>query len=90
MMGFESALVGVVPLLAFVLALVEWVKKLGVVPPSWYPVVSMVMGALCGIGYKLSLGVITEFAGWFEAIVYGLALGLIASGVYDAAKSATR
>ena len=41
MMGFESAIVGVVPLLAFVLALVEWVKRLGVVPSSWYPVVSM-------------------------------------------------
>ena len=47
--------------------------------------VSLAIGLIFGIGYQLSLGVPTDYAGWFGAVIYGLALGLVASGIYDAA-----
>jgi hypothetical protein len=43
-----------------------------------------------GIGYQLSISVPVGFSGWFGASVFGLALGLLASGIYDAVKNATK
>lgn len=34
-----------------------------------------------------SLGFPHDFTGWFEVIIYGLAMGLTASGVYEAGKT---
>ena len=80
---FENATVAGIPLLVFVLAFVQWIKSLGV-SGVYARVISMAVGLSLGIGYQLTLSIPVDFAGWFGAVVFGLALGLGASGVYDA------
>ncbi len=81
---FENATVAGVPLLLFVLALVQWVKSFGV-SGNYAKAASMVIGLVLGIGYQLTLAAPVDFAGWFTTVVFGLALGLGASGVYEVA-----
>jgi len=40
-----------------------------------------------GLAYQVSIAVPIDFAGWFGAAVYGIGLGLVASGIYDVGKS---
>jgi hypothetical protein len=80
---FENLVVAGIPLLLVVLGLVEWSKLLGLTGKV-LRVVSMAIGLTLGIGYQLSLAAPITFADWFEVSVFGLALGLTASGVYDA------
>jgi len=82
-MNFDAIVAGL-PLVLVVIGLVEWFKQLGV-QGNVLRYVSMAIGLIFGIGYQLSLGMPTDYAGWFGAAVYGLALGLVASGIYDAA-----
>ena len=88
-MDFSQYLVAGVPLIFVVLGLVEWVKSFGV-KGNAVKVVSMAIGLVLGIGYQISVAVPVGFAGWFGASVFGLALGLLASGIYDAVKNATK
>ncbi|MEJ5222845.1 MAG: hypothetical protein WHV44_00195 [Anaerolineales bacterium] len=78
-----------IPLAVLVIALVEWVKRFGIEGKA-LNAVSMAIGALVGVAYWYAQSPLVTFADWFGAIVYGLTLGLVASGVYDAAKSALR
>lgn len=84
-MEFEAIVAGL-PLVLVVLGLVEWAKRLGL---SGKPVVlvSMAIGLVLGLAYQISMGMPSEFSGWFSASVYGLGLGLVASGIYDVGKS---
>ena len=82
-MDFDAIVAGL-PLVLVVIGLVEWFKQLGVQGNN-LRYVSMAIGLVFGIGYQVSLGMPTDYAGWFGAAVYGLALGLVASGIYDAA-----
>ena len=84
-MNFDAIVSGL-PLLLVVLGLVEWVKRLGL---SGKPVilVSMGIGLVIGIAYQVSIALPIDFAGWFGAAVYGIGLGIVASGIYDAGKS---
>jgi hypothetical protein len=81
-MDFTQYLVAGVPLIFVVLGLVEWVKSFGV-KGNAVKVVSMAIGLGLGVGYQLSIAVPVGFAGWFGVFVFGLALGLVASGIYD-------
>lgn len=88
--AFTNAVVAGVPLLFVVIGLVQFVKKLGLVGNAliW---ASMAIGLLLGAGFQFAtVGFPTDFAGWFAVIVYGLGLGIVSSGVYDAASSAIR
>ena len=85
-MDFTNALVAGIPLLMVVIGLVEWSKKIGL-SGKWLTVVSMLIGVGLGVLYQMTQAMPVDFSGWFTAGVYGLALGLVASGVYDAAKS---
>ena len=87
-MEYSEAIVGGIPLIVVVIGLVEMLKKLGV-HDNWLILASMLVGIVLGIGYKLSLAPIAGFSGWFGAVIYGLGLGLVASGLYAAVKSAT-
>jgi hypothetical protein len=78
-----------IPLVALVIALVEWIKRFGVEGKA-LNAVSMAVGAVVGIAYWYAQSPLISFADWFSAVVYGLALGLVASGVYDAARSALK
>lgn len=88
-MDFSNALVAGIPLVLVVIGLVEWSKRLGV---SGKPlmVLSMLIGVVLGVLYQFSQQPLEGFSAWFGAVVYGLGLGLVASGIYDAARSAVR
>ena len=87
-MDFSGAIVNGIPLVLVVIGLVEWSKQLGVSGRA-LQVLSMLVGVALGILYQYSVQPPADFAGWFGAAVYGLALGLVGSGIYDAVRSAT-
>ncbi len=87
---FAEVAVAGIPLLFVVIGLVELVKSFGV-QGNILRGVSMFVGLLFGVSYQIAqLGVPADFAGIFSMAVYGLGLGLVASGVYDAAKGMTK
>jgi hypothetical protein len=88
-MDFSSYVVAGVPLVLVVLGLVEWVKSLGLAGNA-VKYVSLAIGLVLGVGYQISVAVPVGFSGWFGASVFGLALGLVASGIYDVVKNATK
>jgi len=85
-MDFSTAIVNGIPLVLIVIGLVELLKKFGV-SGNWLVGASVLIGICFGISYQLSIAMPIDFSGWFAAVVYGIGLGLVASGVYDAAKS---
>lgn len=87
-MNFNQAVNGI-PLVLVVLGLVELTKALGVVG-KLLTIISFVIGLVLGILYQLSIAPPMGFGGWFAAVVFGLALGLVACKVYDAIRSASK
>ncbi|KPL82656.1 hypothetical protein SE15_11195 [Thermanaerothrix daxensis] len=83
----SEAMINGIPLVLVVLGLVEWSKRLGLSGKA-LQLLSMLVGIVLGVLYQYSVFPLVTFAEWFGAVVYGLALGLIASGVYDAVRSA--
>jgi hypothetical protein len=72
-----------------VLGMVTFLGKLGVKGIAQL-VSSMLLGILFGAGFMIAvLGVPTVFAGWFSLLIYGLMLGLVASGIYETGKEIT-
>lgn len=87
-MDFDAIVAGL-PLVLVVIGLVEWFKQLGI-QGNTLRYVSMAIGLVIGIAYQISLSLPIDFAGWFAACIYGLGLGLVASGIYDAAADAIK
>jgi len=85
-MSFDQIVNGV-PLIFVVMGLVELVKAFGLGGKA-LTAASFGIGLALGILYQMSIAVPIGFAGWFGACIFGLALGLVASKVYDAIKSA--
>lgn len=85
-MDFSNAIVAGIPLVLVVIGLVEWIKRFGVQGAA-LNVASLLIGLIAGIAYQISIAMPVDFSGWFGAAIYGLALGLVASGLYDAGKS---
>lgn len=83
---FQNIAVAGIPLLAVVLGVVQWLKMTFKLEGWIVRVVSMGVGVALGFCYQLSLGIPADFAGWFSTVIFGLALGLVASGIYDAAQ----
>lgn len=69
------------PFMAIVFGLVEFCKKLGV-QGNWLTLASMLIGLLLGIAYQLAQ-IYPEVGTWFGVVIFGLAVGLAASGLYD-------
>ena len=87
MFDLSVLLVGAIPLMAVVFGLVEFVKSLGV-KGRWLTVISLFLGLAFGLAYQLSqAGFPAAYAGWFELVIFGLAIGLVASGFYDFANA---
>jgi hypothetical protein len=87
MFDISTLVVGTVPLIAVVFGLVEFSKALGLKGKA-LTIVSLLLGLLFGLAFSFATkGVPVLFAGWFEAVVFGLAIGLVASGFYDFANS---
>lgn len=78
-------LVGGFSLVAVVFAIVSFLKTMKVAG-RWLTASSLVVGLALGMLFKMSQVMPTTLAGWLEAVVYGLVLGLIACGAYDQAK----
>lgn len=87
-MDFDQIVNGI-PLIFVVMGLVEFVKAFGV-QGNALTVTSFGIGLALGLAYQISLGMPAGFAGWFGAAIFGLALGLVASKVYDAIRSAAK
>lgn len=86
-MNFDQIVNGI-PLILVVMGLVELSKAFGVEGKP-LTILSFVIGLALGLLYQISLGVPVGYAGWFGAVIFGLALGLVASKVYDAIRSAS-
>ncbi len=72
-----------IPLVTLIMGLVEFSKKLGLKGKA-LTALSMALGVVIGVAYQIAQGGQPEtFAGWFDTAIFGLALGLTASGVYD-------
>lgn len=77
--------VGGVNLVIVVFGLVAFAKSMGLQGRA-LTAVSMGIGLLFGVLFKLSVAMPVTFADWFAAVVFGLAIGLTACGLYDQAK----
>ena len=78
-----GAVVGGIPIVVVVLGLVEFSKQLGARGKALL-LLSMALGILFGVGYEVAqTGVPTDFGGWFAYGIFGLAMGLVASGIYE-------
>ncbi len=87
MSDLTSLLAGGIPLLVVIFGLVEFVKSFGVKGQA-LTAVSAFFGFIFGMAYKISQsGLPVDFSSWFVTIVFGIALGLVASGFYDFADS---
>ena len=76
-----------IPLIFVVMGLVELAKVFGASGKALTGI-STGIGLVLGILYQLSLGMPSDYAGWFGAVIYGIALGITASGVYSAIRNA--
>ena len=74
-------IVGGIPLLLVIFGLVEFCKKFNL-SGKWLTLVSMLLGIVLGVVYQASLKY-TILNQYFEWVVFGLACGLSASGLYD-------
>ena len=81
---FEDSIL-VIPLFAVILGLVTWSEGIGV-KGKWKFVLSMVIGIVFGGLYQFLQHPPASAFDWFAGIFYGVALGLVASGLYDTAK----
>jgi hypothetical protein len=84
-MDFSDVIVNGVPLIAMIVGLVEFVRQMGL-DGKMLRAISAIFGLLLGLGYQLSLGMPMDFAGWFGAVIYGIGLGIVASGLVDTAR----
>ncbi len=82
MFDTTELLVKGIPLVAVIFGLVEMIKSLGL-SGKIVTFISMFLGLLFGISYQIAqAGIPAGFADWFEIVIFGLMLGLVASGFY--------
>lgn len=70
------------PIAFFVFGLVAFCKSLGLSGRA-LTIVSMILGVLFGLAYRISVAVPVTLGDWFLALLFGLFIGLAASGTYD-------
>jgi len=85
-MDFSDAVVNGVPLLVIIIGLVEFAKKFGLTGEAC-TALSLALGLVLGMLYQLQSGIPAGLAGWFGVVMYGLGMGLVASGLYKAVLS---
>ncbi len=71
-----------ISIIVLIAGLVEFAKKFGL-RGNGCILLSMLLGVFFGIAYQLQSGVPATVAGWLETVVFGLALGLTTSGLWD-------
>ncbi|WP_102274111.1 holin [Cytobacillus massiliigabonensis] len=70
-------------IIAVVLAITEFIKRLSFIPVKYLPAASVVLGLLAGIFY-------VDVATMQEKIMFGLMIGLAAAGLFDQSKIITK
>ena len=85
-MDFSDALVNGIPLVFVIAGLVQFAKKFNLKGEAC-TALSLGLGVVLGVAYQLRAGPPADFAGWFGAVLYGLALGITTAGLYDVVKS---
>ncbi len=85
-MDFSDVAVNGVPLVVLIVGLVQFIAEMGVGGKA-LKATSAGIGLAVGIAYQFSLGTPVDFASWFGALLYGLGLGVVASGLVDQARS---
>jgi len=78
-----------IPLVAVVLGLVTWSEQIGVTG-RWKFILSMGTGLVIGFFYHQTQHPAVTAFDYYSYCFYGLALGLVASGLYDTAKHVLR
>ncbi len=69
-----------------VLGLVTFYGKMGIQGRTQL-VSALATGLVFGGAFMIAaLGLPATFAGWFSVVIYGLMMGLVASGIYDTGK----
>jgi len=86
--AFFSVSIGGIPLIVIVMGLVTLCRKFKL-SGRWLLIASLAIGFVLGMGYQISTLMPQDFAGWFAAAIYSLALGLVASGIYETGKQIT-
>ncbi len=83
---FEAAAENAPFVIAVVLGLVTFYGKVGVSGKAQL-FSSLATGLVIGSLFMCAaLGFPSDFTGWFEVVIYGLGMGLLASGVYEVGK----
>jgi hypothetical protein len=86
---FKDAVVAGIPLLALILGLVQVIK--GFIMGVRGKLIAVIVGVLLGGGYEISkFGMPSDFAGWFNVVIFGLALGVVSFGLFDVINSAKK
>lgn len=81
--------VGGVPLVFIVIGLVTLCRKIKGMTGNRLLIASLIIGFSLGFGYQVATLPPIDFAGWFAAVIYGLAMSLVPSGLYDTGKHIT-
>ena len=81
MVDISNLFVAGIPMTLVVFGLVEFIKSFGL-SGKIVTALSMVVGLIIGIGYQLSIAVPVGFNGWYPVIIFGITIGLVASGFY--------
>ena len=79
----DIAIAGV-PLIIFVVGLVEFIKKFNV-QGKWLTVAAMVLGVVLMVFYQLGK-IYPEVNLWLTVVVTGIMIGATAAGLYDFSK----
>jgi len=74
---------GNILLLPVIIGLVQFLKEVTGLGGKWLRVASLALGVGLGLSYLVAMAMPRDFAGWFGAVIFGLALGMEASGVVD-------
>ncbi len=86
-MDLVTALQGSAPLVILTMALVEFVKRVGITGTPLLTASSVLIGLALGLCYQMSVAMPASFGAWFGAVLYGLAIGLSATGIYKVGQS---
>jgi len=84
--SMPELLIGGVPLVALIVALVELAKQTMGLDSQYAPVTAVVLGILIAIGIQVST-LFPEFGTWFQVVVLGMVAGLLACGIYSGTKA---
>lgn len=83
---FKALEVAGIPLLAVLIGAVQVIKGFMGTQGKASRAVCVVLGVVLGVGYWISAnGAPVAFPEWFTATVFGLALGIVAYGLFDTA-----